>query len=130
MKTTTRRSRVASMAANLRDALHTLADQLPEGATCKDVAYEAYVRQEIEAGLEEARRGDFATDDEVNPPSPSGECRLKLKSTRRALEQLVEAQDYIAQDNPTAARQVGERIAEATRLLLTQPRMGHRGRGG
>lgn len=53
------------MAANLKDALHTLADQLPEGATWKDVAYEAYVRQEIEAGLEEARRGEFATDDEV-----------------------------------------------------------------
>lgn len=55
-------------------------------------------------------------------------CRLKLKWTRRALEQLVEAQDYIAQDNPSAAHQIGERIAEATRLLLTQPRMGHRGR--
>lgn len=54
-----------AMATNLRDALRTLADQLPEGATWKDVAYEAYVRQEIEAGLEEAHRGDFATDDEV-----------------------------------------------------------------
>lgn len=38
------------MAANIREALHTLADQLPDGATWKDVAYEAYVRQEIEAG--------------------------------------------------------------------------------
>jgi len=55
-------------------------------------------------------------------------CRLKLKWTRRALEQLAEAQDFIAQDNPAAARQIGERIAEATRLLLTQPRMGRRGR--
>jgi len=55
-------------------------------------------------------------------------CRLKLKWTRRALEQLIEAQDYIAQENPQAARQVGERIAAATRLLLTQPRMGHLGR--
>lgn len=54
-----------AMAANIREALHTLAEQLPEGATWKDVAYEAYVRQEIEAGLEEARRGEFATDDEV-----------------------------------------------------------------
>lgn len=54
--------------------------------------------------------------------------RLRLKWTRRALEQLVEAQDYIAQDNPSAAQQVGERIAESIRLLLTQPRMGHRGR--
>lgn len=53
------------MAANIKDALHTLADQLPEEATWKDVAYEAYVRQEVEAGLEEARRGEFATDDEV-----------------------------------------------------------------
>lgn len=53
---------------------------------------------------------------------------MKLKWTRRALEQLIEAQDYIAQDNPSAARQVGERTAEATNLLLTQPRMGSRGR--
>ncbi|MGY6629862.1 MAG: type II toxin-antitoxin system RelE/ParE family toxin [Wenzhouxiangella sp.] len=53
---------------------------------------------------------------------------MKLKWTRRALEQLVEAQDYIAQENPQAARQVGERIADASRLLLTQPGIGHRGR--
>ena len=53
------------MAANLKEALHHLADQLPENATWKDVLYEAYVRQEIEAGLEEARRGEFAVDDEV-----------------------------------------------------------------
>ena len=60
-----RNSRLVTMAANIRDALHILADQLPEGATWRDVAYEAYVRQEVEAGLEEARRGDFASDDEV-----------------------------------------------------------------
>lgn len=53
---------------------------------------------------------------------------MQLKWTRRALEQLVKAQDYIARDNPSAARQVGEQIAEVTRLLMTQPRMGHRGR--
>jgi len=53
------------MAANLRETLHQLADQLPASATWKDVAYEAYVRQEIEAGLEEARRGEFASDEEV-----------------------------------------------------------------
>ncbi len=55
-------------------------------------------------------------------------CRLKLKWTRRALEQFVEAQKYIAQENPNAARQVGQRIADATKLLLTQPLMGHKGR--
>lgn len=53
------------MAANIREALHALAEQLPEGATWKDVAYEAYVRQEVEAGLAEARRGEFSADDEV-----------------------------------------------------------------
>ncbi len=50
---------------NVKAALHALADQLPETATWKDVAYEAYVRQEIEMGLEEADRGEFANDDEV-----------------------------------------------------------------
>ncbi len=54
-----------SMSANIREALHTLAEQLPEGATWKDVAYEAYVLQEVEAGLDEARRGEFATEDEL-----------------------------------------------------------------
>lgn len=29
------------------------------------MAYEAYVRQEIEAGLAEAKRGEFASEDEV-----------------------------------------------------------------
>jgi len=53
------------MEANIREALHALAEQLPDGATWKDVAYEAYVRQEIEAGLEEARRGEFAADEDV-----------------------------------------------------------------
>lgn len=53
------------MAANLKEQLHWLADHLPEGATWKDVLYEAYVRQEVEAGLDEARRGEFATDAEV-----------------------------------------------------------------
>ncbi|MGH8119944.1 MAG: hypothetical protein ACRESK_04945 [Gammaproteobacteria bacterium] len=53
------------MASKLKQDLHALADQLPEGATWKDVLYEAYVRQEIDAGLEEARRGEFATDKEV-----------------------------------------------------------------
>ena len=53
------------MAANLRETLHQLADQLPESATWKDVLYEAYVHQEIEGGLEEARSGEFASDDEV-----------------------------------------------------------------
>jgi predicted transcriptional regulator len=53
------------MAVNLREELHALADRLPADATWKDVLYEAYIRQEVEAGLEEARRGEFATHEEV-----------------------------------------------------------------
>ncbi|MGH8504135.1 MAG: type II toxin-antitoxin system RelE/ParE family toxin [Gammaproteobacteria bacterium] len=53
---------------------------------------------------------------------------MKLKWTRRALRQLVEAQDYIAQENPLAARQIAERIGRATRLLLLNPKLGRRGR--
>lgn len=37
--------------ANIKQALHHLADVLPETATWKDLAYEAYVRQEMETGL-------------------------------------------------------------------------------
>lgn len=59
---------------------------------------------------------------------PNGACRLKLKWTKRALQQFKEAQDYIARDNPAAAGDIAERIGQATRLLLTQPQMGRTGR--
>ena len=50
---------------SIKESLHQIADQLPEGATWKDVVYEAYTRQEIENGLLEARRGEFASDEKV-----------------------------------------------------------------
>jgi len=53
------------MPVSVKESLHQIADELPEGATWKDVAYEAYTRQEIENGLNEARRGEFASDDKV-----------------------------------------------------------------
>ena len=52
-------------AATIKEALHHLADLLPEDATWKDVAYEAYVRQEMEAGRAEAKRGEFADESDV-----------------------------------------------------------------
>jgi predicted transcriptional regulator len=52
-------------AVNIKQQLHELAERLPDTATWKDVLYEAYARQEIEAGLEEARRGEFASNDEI-----------------------------------------------------------------
>jgi predicted transcriptional regulator len=56
---------MSANAHDIRQALHALADQLPDDATWKDVVYEAYVRQEIEAGLSEAQRGEFASADDV-----------------------------------------------------------------
>jgi addiction module RelE/StbE family toxin len=53
---------------------------------------------------------------------------LKLKWTKRALRQLIEAQDYIARDDPQAAQAVAQRIAKAGRLLPTQPWIGRNGR--
>ena len=53
------------MSAPIKAALHELAEQLPDDATWKDVAYEAYVRQEMEAGLAEAKRGEFVSETEV-----------------------------------------------------------------
>ncbi len=50
---------------NIKESLHQIADQLPEGATWKDVVYEAYTRQEIENGLQEALRGEFASGEKV-----------------------------------------------------------------
>jgi predicted transcriptional regulator len=57
---------MSSTTHSIKEALHALAEQLPADATWKDVAYKAYVRQEIEAGLAEAKRGEFAGDDEVS----------------------------------------------------------------
>ena len=53
---------------------------------------------------------------------------MKLKWTSRALSQFKEALDYIADDNPDAARAVGQRIWDASRLLLEQPNIGRPGR--
>jgi predicted transcriptional regulator len=51
--------------SSVKKSLHNIADQLPEGATWKDVVYEAYTRQEIEDGLNEARRGEFVSDNKL-----------------------------------------------------------------
>ena len=53
---------------------------------------------------------------------------MKLRWTKRALSQLRDAEDYIAQENPQAAKAVAQRLAAATHLLLTQPQMGRPGR--
>jgi hypothetical protein len=44
-------------AANVKDEARRLVDQLPNDATWEDLLYQIYVRQSIEAGLEDCRQG-------------------------------------------------------------------------
>ena len=41
----------------LREEAHRLVDQLPDDATWEDLIYQLYVRQSIDAGLEDCRAG-------------------------------------------------------------------------
>ena len=52
-------------AATLRQEAHRLVDQLPDDATWEDLLYQIYVRQSIEAGLEDCRVGRLVPVEEV-----------------------------------------------------------------
>lgn len=54
-----------SMAANLRETLHTLAEQLPEDASIEDVIERLCYLRAVEEGKRAADRGEFAADEEV-----------------------------------------------------------------
>jgi hypothetical protein len=49
----------------LKSAAHQLIDALPSGATWDDLMYQVYVRQCIEAGLEDAKNGRVVDVDTV-----------------------------------------------------------------
>jgi predicted transcriptional regulator len=49
----------------LRQKVHELADQLPENATWRDVAYQAAVRAEAEEGRSDIAAGHVVDGDEV-----------------------------------------------------------------
>ncbi len=51
--------------ATLREEAHRLVDQLPDDATWDDLLYQIYVRQSIEAGLEDCRAGRLVSAEEV-----------------------------------------------------------------
>ena len=44
-------------ATNVKQEAHHLVERLPEKATWDDLMYEIYVRQAIEAGLEDSKAG-------------------------------------------------------------------------
>jgi len=53
---------------------------------------------------------------------------MKLTWTRVALHDLRHLQEYIAEDNPSAASSMVNRIQEATQRLKKHPQMGRPGR--
>jgi hypothetical protein len=52
-------------AASIKAEARRLVDQLPEDATWDDLMYQIYVRQAIEAGLQDSREGRTASVEEV-----------------------------------------------------------------
>lgn len=52
---------------------------------------------------------------------------MKLRWTRRALVDFEQAHDHIAQDNPEVARQIAQRLLDATETLIEYPRIGRVG---
>lgn len=49
----------------LKDAAHRLIDSLPDSATWDDVMYRVYVRQAVDAGLQDAEEGRVVDVSEV-----------------------------------------------------------------
>lgn len=56
-----------------------------------------------------------------------GRKALKLRWTRPALADLIEAQQYIAQDNPPTTQALAQRVWEAANHLTGYPEIGRRG---
>jgi predicted transcriptional regulator len=49
----------------VRDDARKLVDQLPDDATWDDLLYQIYVRQSIDAGLDDCKNGRLVSTDEV-----------------------------------------------------------------
>jgi toxin ParE1/3/4 len=52
---------------------------------------------------------------------------LRVRWTRPALTDLIEAQNYIARDNPAAAQAVAQRLWDAARQIADNPNIGRPG---
>jgi predicted transcriptional regulator len=52
-------------AVNVKDEARRMVERLPEDATWDDLMHEIYVRQAIEAGLEDSREGNLTSVEDV-----------------------------------------------------------------
>jgi toxin ParE1/3/4 len=53
---------------------------------------------------------------------------MRLEWTRQAMHDLQKAGEYIASDNPGAARAMAKRVQEAVEYLIDHPNIGRPGR--
>ena len=53
---------------------------------------------------------------------------MQVRWTNKALDNLDAAVEYIAADNPTAAKKVAQKIWDSVQLLKAQPGLGRPGR--
>jgi toxin ParE1/3/4 len=53
---------------------------------------------------------------------------MQVKWLRKALQNLADEAEYIAQEDPAAARLVAQHIVKAINLLQDNPALGHPGR--
>ena len=53
------------MSANVREAVLDIAKKLPDDCSWEDVMYQVYVRQKIQAGLDDAENGRIVSDEDV-----------------------------------------------------------------
>lgn len=53
---------------------------------------------------------------------------MQIKWLRKALQNLSDEAEYIAKDDPQAARRVMQRIRQTVSLLSNNPALGHPGR--
>jgi hypothetical protein len=56
-------------AVNLKDEARRLIERLPDDATWDDLMHEIYVRQALEAGLEDSRAGKLTSVEDVRSKS-------------------------------------------------------------
>lgn len=53
---------------------------------------------------------------------------MQIKWLNKALQNLNDEAEYIAQDDPSAAKQVVQRVVNTINLLADTPNLGHSGR--
>jgi len=53
---------------------------------------------------------------------------MQIKWLKKALQNLNDEAEYIAQEDPAAARQIAQRIILCVNLLANNPALGHAGR--